>query len=76
MPNANLPLRCHTTKTASLKMCMLMPWCVTLVIQGHCMTIGFVAVVTRPLPRDGNMAEDHGATEAKQLPGPGPEVLE
>ena len=40
------------------------------------MTIGFVAVVTRPLPRDGNMAEDHGATEAKQLPGPGPEVLE
>ena len=27
-----------------------------------------VVVVTRPLPRDGGMAEDHGAPEAGQLP--------
>ena len=25
-------------------------------------------VFTRPLPRDGGMAEDHGAPEAEQLP--------
>ena len=25
-------------------------------------------LVTRPLPRDGGMAEDHGAPEAEQLP--------
>ena len=25
-------------------------------------------LVTRPLPRDGGMAEDHGAPEAGQLP--------
>ena len=25
-------------------------------------------VVTRPLPRDGGLAEDHGALEAGQLP--------
>ena len=25
-------------------------------------------LVTRPLPRDGSMAEDHGAPEAGQLP--------
>ena len=27
----------------------------------------FVVVVTRPLPWDGGMAEDHGAQEAEQL---------
>ena len=27
-----------------------------------------VVVVIRPLPRDGGMAEDHGASEAEQLP--------
>ena len=27
-----------------------------------------VVVVTQPLPRDGGMAEDHGAPEAGQLP--------
>ena len=27
-----------------------------------------VVVVTRPLPRDGGMAEDHGAPEASQFP--------
>ena len=27
-----------------------------------------VVVATRPLPRDGSMAEDHGASEAKQFP--------
>ena len=27
-----------------------------------------VVVVTRPLPRDGGMAEDHGTPEAGQLP--------
>ena len=27
-----------------------------------------VVVVTRPLPRDGGMAEDHGAPEPGQLP--------
>ena len=25
-------------------------------------------LITRPLPRDGGMAEDHGAAEAGQLP--------
>ena len=34
-----------------------------------------VVVVTRPLPRDEDMAEDHRAPEAGQLPGPGPEVV-
>ena len=33
-------------------------------------------LVTRPLPRDGGMAEDHGAPEAGNSPGPGPEVVE
>ena len=28
----------------------------------------FVVVVIRPIPRDGGMAEDHGAPEAGQLP--------
>ena len=27
-----------------------------------------VVVVTRPLPRDGSMAEDHGAPDAGKLP--------
>ena len=27
-----------------------------------------IVVVTRPLPRDGGIAEDHGAPEARQLP--------
>ena len=27
-----------------------------------------VVVVTRPLPSDGCMAEDHGAPEARQIP--------
>ena len=31
---------------------------------------------TRPLPRDGGMAEDHGAQEAGQLLRPGPEVVQ
>ena len=31
----------------------------------HCT---FVVVVARPLPRDGGMAEDHGAPEDGQLP--------
>ena len=33
-------------------------------------------VVIRPLPRDGGMTEDHGAPEAGQLPGPGPQIVE
>ena len=33
-------------------------------------------LVARPLPRDGGMAEDHGAPEAGQLPRSGPEVAE
>ena len=34
-----------------------------------------VVVVTRPLPRDVGMAEDHGAPEASNSPGPRPEVV-
>ena len=30
--------------------------------------IVLLLLVTRPLPRDGGMAEDHGAPEAGQLP--------
>ena len=33
-----------------------------------------VVVVTPPLPRDGGIAEDHGAPESGKLPGP--EVVE
>ena len=33
-------------------------------------------LVTQPLPRDGGIAEDHGAPEAGNSPGPGPEVVE
>ena len=37
-------------------------------IVTHKSTVGIVvAVVTRPLLRNGGMAEDHGATEAGQL---------
>ena len=35
-----------------------------------------VGVFIRPPPRDGGMAEDHGAQEAGQLPRLGPEVVE
>ena len=31
--------------------------------------------VTRPLPKDGGIAKDHGAPEAGQVSGPGPEVI-
>ena len=34
-----------------------------------------VVVITRPLPRDGGMAEDHGAPEAEPPPGSKPEVV-
>ena len=42
------------------------------------MTLRFnmLLLFTRPLPRDGGMAEDHGAPEAGQLTGSGPEVVE
>ena len=33
-------------------------------------------LVTRPLPRDGGMADDHGAQKPGNSPGPGPEVVE
>ena len=36
----------------------------------------FVVVVIRLLASDGGMAEHHGALEAGQPPGPGPEVVE
>ena len=32
------------------------------------LTVVVVVVVIRPIPRDGGMAEDHGAPEAAQLP--------
>ena len=35
-----------------------------------------VVVVTRPLPRDEDMAKVHGAPEAGNSPGSGPEVVE
>ena len=39
-------------------------------------TLSVVAVVvTQPLPRDGGMAEDHGAPEPGNSPGSGPEVV-
>ena len=33
-------------------------------------------VATRHLPRDGDMAEDHGAQEDGNFPWPGPEMAE
>ena len=35
-----------------------------------------VVVVTRLLPKNGDMAEDHGALKANDSPGPGPENVE
>ena len=35
-----------------------------------------VVVVTRPLPRDGSMVEDHGTQKPDNSPWPGPEVVE
>ena len=35
-----------------------------------------VVVVTRFLPKDGGMAEDHGVPETGKLPSVGPEVVE
>ena len=34
----------------------------------HGYAASLLLLVTRPLPRDGGMAEDHGAPEAGQLP--------
>ena len=34
----------------------------------HAVTLLLLLLFTRPLPRDGDMAEDHGAPEAGQLP--------
>ena len=34
-----------------------------------------VVVFTRSLPRDGGMAEDHGALKAGQLPEPGTKIV-
>ena len=34
----------------------------------HSIPMLLLLLVTRPLPRDGGMAEDHGAPEAEQLP--------
>ena len=45
-------------------------------ISNHGSHFTISVVVTRPLPRDVGMAEDHGASQAGQLPGPGPEVVE
>ena len=36
--------------------------------QSRVMLLLLLLLVTRPLPRDGGMAEDHGAPEAGQLP--------
>ena len=35
-----------------------------------------VVVVIRPLPRDRDMAKDHGAPEAGKLPGPESKIVE
>ena len=35
-----------------------------------------VVAVTRPLPRDGSMVEDHGTQKSDNSPGLGPEVVE
>ena len=34
----------------------------------NCELLLLLLLITRPLPRDGSMAEDHGAPEAGQLP--------
>ena len=41
----------------------------------HSVTFVVVAAVTRSLPRDGGMTDDHGAPEAGQLPSSRPEVV-
>ena len=33
-------------------------------------------LVTQPFPKNGGMAEDHGALEARHSPGSGPEVVQ
>ena len=45
--------------------------------MGHLLILfSFDVVDTRPFSRDGGMAEDHGALEPGNSPGPGPEVIE
>ena len=39
-------------------------------------TAVLLLLFTRNLPRDGGMAEDHGAQKPSQSPGSGPEVVE
>ena len=34
----------------------------------YCYGVKLLLLIARPLPRDGGMAEDHGAPEAGQLP--------
>ena len=41
--------------------------------QNHVVVV--VVVVTRPLPRDGGMAEDHEAQKPGNSPRPGPEIV-
>ena len=38
------------------------------ILDGSCWLANYLLLFTRPLPRDGGMAKDHGAPEAEQLP--------
>ena len=42
--------------------------CMRVVCTSACFLLLLLLLFTRPLPRDGGMAEDHGAPEAGQLP--------